>query len=100
MTILDHVYILLRSKGVKDNLSRVHPLFPNLAACAFPLLPMGVWFLEWEPGEVDMHKVGSHPNHMKKTAEDWLVIAAIGFFYLLIIAMTFFATFWAFQYLQ
>ncbi len=46
-----------------------------------------------------MHKGISHPVHGKKTIEDWLFIAAIGLFYLLIVAMTFFSAFWAFQYL-
>ncbi len=46
-----------------------------------------------------MHKVSNHSVPVQKTVEDWLFIAAIVFFYLLIVAMTFFSAYWAFQYL-
>lgn len=44
-----------------------------------------------------MQKVDSHPVRAKWSLEDWLVAAAIAFFYLLILAMTFFSTYWAFH---
>lgn len=47
-----------------------------------------------------MNKISEHSVHAKKTTEDWLVIAAITFFYLLIAVMTFFSAFCAFHYLS
>lgn len=46
-----------------------------------------------------MHKTDTHPVYAKWTVEDWLVAAAIAFFYLMVLAMTFFSAYWAFQYL-
>lgn len=47
-----------------------------------------------------MQKFNSNPVHKHKTVEDWLVAAAVTFFYLLMIALTFFSAYWAFQYMD
>lgn len=47
-----------------------------------------------------MNKVSEHSINAKKTMEDWIFIAAIAFFYLLIAAMTFFSAFCAFHFLS
>jgi len=46
-----------------------------------------------------MQRIGSNEVHSHKHFDDWLVAVAVIFFYLLIIALTFFSAYWAFQYM-
>lgn len=47
-----------------------------------------------------MQKTDRNPNRKQIRMENWLVAAAVSLFYLLIIALTFFSAYWAFQYMD
>lgn len=47
-----------------------------------------------------MQKIDGNPERKHKTVEDWLAAAVVTVFYLLIIALTFFSAYWAFQYMD
>lgn len=46
-----------------------------------------------------MQKISGNSDNKHKSLDDWLTVIAITFFYILIIALTFFSAYWAFQYM-